>query len=157
MAPWQVEFAIVPRRALTNTPRVELTRIMETNWWSGERLPSEFAKQLAAAAPSGNASRPEVQTWGEQDGNRIDLWSENGKPVRMSARIDARRLDAKFGAMLLQFARVANAVLIRRDGLVVEPLVGALGAAMRSSDAWQYAAGPAANLPSSSDRDDDDG
>ena len=148
MAVWQVEFAIVPRRALATTPRVALARIMETNWWSGERLPFEFSKQLAAVAPGGAPSGAERQTWGEEDGNRIDLWSENGKPVRMSARVDARRLDAKFGAMLLQFARVADAVLIRSDGLVVEPLVAALGAAMRSSEAWQYATGPAAKPPS---------
>jgi hypothetical protein len=47
----------------------------------------------------------------------------------MTARVDVRRLDTRFSAMLLQFTRVAGAVLVRRDGLVVEPLVGAFGAA----------------------------
>ena len=131
---------------------------MDQNWWSGERLPSGYSHQLAALAPAGTAGGPELQTWGSEDGNRIDVWSESGKPVRMSARIDVRRLDAKFGAMLLQFARVADAVLMRRDGLVVEPLVGALGAALRSSEAWQYANDPAGFLASYSDpsRDDDE-
>jgi hypothetical protein len=156
MAVWQVEFAIVPRRALATKPRVALPRIMDTDWWSGEHLPFEYSKQLAAVAPSGASSAAELQTWGTEDGNRIDLWSENGKPVRMSARIDVRRLDAKFGAMLIQFARVANAVLVRRDGLVVEPLVGALGAALRSSEAWQYAKGPEANPASYQSLEDDD-
>lgn len=156
MAVWQVEFAIVPRRALATKPRVAIAQIMNTDWWSGERLPSEYSKQLAAVAPSGASSAAERQTWGEEDGNRIDLWSENGKPVRMSVHVDARRLDAKFGAMLIQFARVADAVFIRRDGLVVEPLVGALGAALRSSDAWQYSKDPGAFLASYSESDNDD-
>jgi hypothetical protein len=97
-----------------------------------------------------------VQTWGEEDGNRIDLWLENGKPARMIARVDVRRLDSAFGAKLLQFARIADALLVRRDGLVIEPTVGAFGAALRSSDAWKYATDPAAYLASYSDEDNPD-
>jgi hypothetical protein len=74
----------------------------------------------------------------------------------MTARVDVRRLDAKFGAMLLQFARVADAVFVRSDGLVVEPIVGAFGAALRSSPAWKYVVDPATFLASSSEPDDDE-
>jgi hypothetical protein len=74
----------------------------------------------------------------------------------MTARVDVRRLDAKFGAMLLQFARVANAVFIRADGLVVEPQVGAFGAALRSSPAWQYVVDPAAFLSGDAEPDNDE-
>ena len=38
--------------------------------------------------------------------------------------------------MLLQFARVAGAVLVREDGLIVEPDVGAFGAALRVPCEW---------------------
>jgi hypothetical protein len=127
---------------------------MDTDWWSAETLPSGYSQQLAAIAPASSSSATELQTWGAQDGNRIDVWSEKGKPIRMTARVDVRRLDAKFGAMLLQFARIADAVLIRRDGLVVEPTVGAFGAALRSSQAWQYASDPAAYFASYSEPDD---
>ena len=155
MAVWQVEFAIVPRRALATKPRVPLSQVVDADWWSAERLPSGYSQQLAAVAAVGQSSAPELQTWGEQDGNRVDVRSENGKPVRMTARVDVRRLDARFGAMLLQFTRIADAVLVRRDGLVVEPLVGAFGAALRSSDAWKYASDPAAHFASYSEPDDD--
>jgi hypothetical protein len=74
----------------------------------------------------------------------------------MTARVDVRRLDTRFSAMLLQFARVAGAVFVRRDGLVVEPLVGAFGAALRTSEAWRYAADPAAYFASYSEPEDDD-
>ena len=156
MAVWQVEFAIVPRRALAAKPRVALPEIMDTNWWSTERLPLGYSQQLAAIAPLGSSSATELQTWGEKDGNRVDVWSESGKAIRMTARVDVRRLDARFGAMLLQFARIADAVLVRRDGLVVEPIVGAFGAALRSSEAWRYASDPAAYFASYSEPDDDD-
>jgi hypothetical protein len=137
VAVWQVVFTIVQRRAL-------------------ERLPAGYAQQLAAIAPLGASSSAELQTWGETDGNRIDVWTESGKPVRMSARVDVRRLDARFGALLLQFVKTANAVLVRGDGVVVEPRAGDFGAALRSSDAWRYAADPAAFIASHIAPDDDD-
>lgn len=156
MAVSQVEFAVVPRRALATKPRVPLPQIIDADWWSTERLPPGYSQQLAAIAPPGSSRVAELQTWGEEDGNRVDVWFENGKPTRIIARVDVRRLDAKFGAMLLQFARVADAVLVRRDGLVVEPLVGAFGAALRTSEAWQYATGPAASLASPSEPEDEE-
>ena len=154
MAVWQVDFAIVPRHALATKPRIPISDLLDADWWSSEHLPPGFARQLGAIAPVGSSSNAELQTWGPEDGNRVDVWSENGKPVRMIARVDVRRLDAKFGAMLLQFARTADAVLVRRDGLVVEPLIGAFGTALRTSAAWQYAADPAAYFGSYSGPDD---
>jgi hypothetical protein len=156
MAVWQVEFAIVPRNALAAKPRVALSQVMDAHWWSTERLPPGYSQQLAAIVSRGSSSTTELQTWGEADGNRVEVWSENGKPTRMNARVDVRRLDARFGAMLLQFARVADAVLVRRDGLVIEPIVGAFGAALRSSEAWQYAVDPAAHFAAYSERDEAD-
>jgi len=156
MAEWQVEFAIVPRRALATRPSVSLPKIIETDWWSSERLPAGYSQQLAAVASPGFSPAPERQSWGDEDGNRVEIWFDNGRATRMTARVDVRRLDAKFGAMLLQFARVAEAVLVRRDGLVVEPIVGAFGSALRSSKAWRYATDPAAKFASYSDVEDDE-
>ena len=156
MAVWQVEFAIVPRRALAARPSVALPDLMNTDWWSSERLPSGYSQQLAAIASPGSSPAPERQSWGDEDGNRVEVWFENGRATRMTARVDVRRLDARFGAMLLQFARVADAVLMRADGLVVDPLVGAFGAALRTSKAWKYANDPAAKFAAYSEAEDDD-
>lgn len=142
MAVWQVEFAVIPRHAFAGTGRMPLLQLLETKWWSAQHLPTGHERQLGAIAPFGTASSSEVQTWGEEDGNRIDLWLENGKPARMTARVDVRRLDATFGAKLLQFARTADALLVRGDGLVIEPTPGAFGAALRSSEAWKYTQDP---------------
>jgi len=156
MAVWQVEFVLVPRRAFVGTPRVSLTQLIDEGWWSAERLPSGYSQQLAAVASPGASAASEHQRWGEEDGNRVDVWSEHGKPTRMTARVDVRRLDARFGAMLLQFARVAGALLVRRDGLVIEPTVGAFGAALRSSEAWPHANDPAAHIAAYAEPDDGD-
>jgi hypothetical protein len=156
MAVWQVDFAIVPRRALATTPRVPLSQILDKDWWTDERLPSGYSQHLAAIAPAGSSWTTDLQTWGQQDGNRVDVWFDNGRAARMIARVDVQHLDAKFGAMLLRFARIADAVLVRSDGLVIEPQVGAFGAALRTSAAWRYATDPAAHFRSYSRSEDDD-
>jgi hypothetical protein len=156
MAVWQVDFAIVPRRALVTAPRAALSQVLGADWWTNERLPPGWSQQLAAIAPAGPSRTTELQTWGEQNGNRVDVWFESGRAARMIARVDVRNLDTKFGAMLLQFARLADAVLVRGDGLIVEPSVGAFGAALRTSAAWQYASDPAAHLASYSEPEDDE-
>lgn len=144
MAVWQVEFAIVPRRALEAQPGIAGAPLMDADWWSGERLPPGYSQQLAGIAPLGTSTAKELQTWGQTDGNRVDVWLENGTPARMSARVDVRHLDARFGAMLLQFVKNSGAVLVRRGGVVVEPRAGDFGAALRSSDAWRHAPDSAA-------------
>jgi len=156
MAVWQVDFAIVPRRALAAASGVLSSRPIDADWWRAGSLPSGYAHHLATIAAPASSSAPDLQTWGPDDGNRVSVWSEGGRVARVTARVDVRRLDSKFGAMLLQFARIADAVLIRSDGLIVEPLVGAFGAALRSSDAWRYANDPAAYIASYTEDEDDE-
>jgi hypothetical protein len=47
-------------------------------------------------------------------------------------------------------------VLVRKDGLVVEPQIASFAAALRGSKAWQYASDPAAFLAAQADDDEDD-
>ena len=158
MAAWQVHFSIVPRRAFKAASAAKLRPSAETDWWAAESLPSDYQRKLAAVASPAPPSSADVQSWGPEDGNRIEVWSVDGRPTMVTARVDVRRLDSKFGAMLLQFARTADAVLVRSDGLVIEPLVGAFAAALRSSAAWRHANDPAAHFAKYLDAAaDDDG
>jgi hypothetical protein len=156
MKDWQVHFSIVPRRAFAAAHATKQLPPVDADWWRAEPLPSGYQQKLAAVASPAPSSSSEVQTWGTEDGNRIDVSSVDGRATMVTARVDVRRLDARFGAMLLQFARTADAVLVRSDGLVVEPLVGAFAAALRSSKAWRFANDPAAHFASYEDPSTDD-
>jgi hypothetical protein len=148
MAAWQVDFSIVPRRSLAAAGLPKPRASDEVGRWAAGDFPSDYQRKLAAVAAPAPSSSADVQSWGTEDGNRVDVWSVDGRATMVTARVDVRRLDAKFGAMLLQFVRTANAVLVRSDGLVVEPLVGAFAAALRSSTAWRFANDPATFLAS---------
>ena len=119
-------------------------------------LPADYQAKLAGVASPAASASAKVQSWGPADGNRVDVWFVDGRATAVTARVDVRRLDSKFGAMLLQFVRTANAVLVRSDGLVVEPLVGAYAAALRSSDAWRFANDPASHFASYAEPATDD-
>ena len=156
MAAWQVEFYVIPRRALASHGALDSSGLVGTPWWTTHGLPADYQKRLgdvASAAPSPTA---ELQTWGIQDGNRVDVWSEDGRVSAVTARVDVRRLDSRFGAALLHFVRIAQAVLVRSDGLVVEPQIATYTAALRSSDAWKFANDPAEFFERYSDAIDDD-
>ena len=157
MTAWQVEFTIVPRRALASAGLTKLAGSTDAASWGAEPLPSDYRQKLGAVVAPTSSSNADRQTWGTEDGNHIDVWSVNGRATTVTASVDVRRLDARFGAMLLQFARTADAVLVRGDGLVIEPLVGAFGAALRSSSAWRYANDPAAKFASYAEPAEDEG
>jgi hypothetical protein len=155
MAAWQVDFYILPRRALLSRGKLDPSDLAATAWWASDTLPSDYQRRLAAVASVGPSPSAALQTWGSEDGNRIDVLSEGGRVSAIMARVDVRRLDSKFGAALLQFVRAVGAVLVRSDGLVVEPTIAAYAASLRNSDAWRFSNDPAANLSKYSDTNDD--
>lgn len=156
MAVWQVDFYIVPRRALATAPRPLTPAVLDdTSWWASARFPADYAARLTALAPAAPSSSPELETWGTEDGNRVDVWCRGGRVSSVTARVDVRRLDSKFGAVLLVFVRAADAVLVRRDGAIVEPTINAYAGALRGSAAWRHASDPAAFLTAAVEHDED--
>jgi hypothetical protein len=156
MAAWQVDFYIIPRRALLSRGTLDSSDLAATPWWVTHVLPPDYQRRLGAVASVAPSSHANVQTWGSEDGNRVDVWSEDNRVSAIMARVDVRRLDSKFGAALLQFVRTADAVLVRSDGLVVEPTIAAYAGALRNSAAWKFANDPAAQVSKYADTDDDD-
>ena len=140
MAVWQVDFHIVPLRALATAAQpLTPATLDDAQWWKRANFPRDYKARLGGVAVLGKSPRAELERWGEEDGNRIDVWSADGEVSTVTARVDVRRLDSKFGAALLAFVRAIGAVLVRQDGLVVQPTINAYSGALRSSTAWRYA------------------
>ena len=142
MADWQVGFHLAPRNLVTARSDLTPTEFANNEFWSEAAFPVDYRQRLAQVAPPMHSRSAELEVWGLEDGNRVDVWSEGGRVRRVKVRVDVRRLDSKFGAALLTFVRAAGAVLIRSDGLIVEPTIGAYSGALRSSAAWQFASDP---------------
>lgn len=139
-SPWQVEFHVVPERVLRGSAgALPAASLLNTRWWEGMPLPLDYAARLDAIAPGGPAAEPGTKRWGDPDGNCLEVRSASGAVTNIVARVDLRRLDTKFSAGLLLLVRHLGAALVRADGPVVEPTIGAFGAALRGTRAWTYA------------------
>jgi hypothetical protein len=147
MSAWQVVFHIIPRRGLANQPQVLAPAALEeTDWWASSSPPVDYMEQLSTvtgAAPTGTDAR---KSWGPQVGYRIEVRRDAGRVMGIKVFVDVRRLDSRFGAALLLFLRAADAVLIRRDGVVVPGRIDEFAKSLRSSAAWRHASDPMAFL-----------
>ena len=144
MAPWQVNFQVVPHRAMAAAPRaLTAETVAATDWWGIGVVPPDLRERLAAVAGPAARTAAGVERWGNSEGNSVSVHSVGGRISRITADVDVRKLDAKFGAALLGFVRSAQSVLVRSDGWVAEPTVGAFSGALRSDPAWKFANEPA--------------
>lgn len=155
MAPWQVEFHLVPRRALDGGQSLTPAILESTAWWKSAKFPPDYRRRLSAFAAVTPMSSTDLERWGAEDADRVDVWSVDGHVSRMTAHVDVRRLNSTFGAALLTFVRAAGAVLVRNDGVLVEPTINAYAGALRGSRAWRYANDPIAFLAAQEKIDDD--
>lgn len=155
MAVWQVDFELVPQLVLRSAPQPITAAVLDaTAWWAGATPPPDYRTQLDAVAARGASRHPDVETWGEEESNRVEVRSEGGTVRRVIVRVDVRRLDARFGAALLTVVKRWGATLVRRDGVIVEPTIAAFAASLRGSSAWRHANDTAAWLAARA-RDDD--
>jgi hypothetical protein len=147
MAAWQVELYILPRRALVRAPQ-PLTHALlaQTEWWKGSVFPRDYVTRLNALTALAPVSDKALTRWGPPDGNAVEVTMGEGRVARVRALVDVRKLDSRFGAALLMFVRAADALLVRGDGMVVEPSIDTFARALRGSAAWRYASDPLAFL-----------
>jgi hypothetical protein len=139
MAAWQVELYVIPKISLATAPSPLPIDMLDTvAWWAGAALPPDYRGRFSAMTSPTQAPSPDLETWGAEDSNRIEVSLADGRAIRVRARIDVRRPDAKFAAGLITFARVAGAALVRVDGAAIEPTAGGFGLALRESAAWRY-------------------
>ena len=146
MAAWQVDFYLVPRAAIgaaatALTPGELIARTggvlprfrrTISGGWTPSRVAAIVDRTARDVGPRGRQShRRRFRRWPR---------TERDHPR------DVRRLDSKFGAALIEFVRKFGALLVRRDGLIVEPTIAAYAGALRSSNAWRFANDPAAFL-----------
>jgi len=157
MAPWQVIFHVVPHRAMANAPRVlDAAIVSTTEWWSAGAGTRELRERLGALIGPPSRTSPTIESWGSAGGNGVDVHLSDGRITRIIAHVDVRKLDPKFGAALLGFARSMQSVLVRADGWVAEPTVGAYSTALRGDPAWAHANEPRA-LTIATDESEDEG
>ena len=106
-------------------------------------FPSDFRERLSRIAPSLASWASDLEMWGTEVGDRVDVWLENGLPSEARVRFDLRAPSEAFWLSIAQFAAAANTNLMTETGLPVPPRLAELAAALEGSRAARFIEDPA--------------
>lgn len=128
MAIWQYDFSAVPRHAIAAVcgavPAVlTLEQINKIETWKSSQPHKHFEADFNKWRPKLKSWAPDLQVWGDEESNRIDVVSQNGRVVEVEFRVELRAISNHFLEVLTNFARKSNCVLVSMHSLdVVDPL-----------------------------------
>ena len=153
MATWQFDLHLLPKErliGLVGAHPLTISRelLEETRWWDGKVDIDLLNADLASFLRQAKSWHPEVATWGEEDGNRIDVVYENDDVVEIFVRIDLRQIDRDFVIGLVRLAQKHECVFVTSTMRVLEPTISNLIKGIEESDAYRFVDDPTSFLES---------
>ena len=147
MASWQFDFHFIPLDVITShygaTPVVIANEDFERHdWWSGYQSGREIETEITSILPQLESWSSQVERWGSDDGNRVDLVWEATDITGIFVRVDVRQISQQFLTEIVNIARKHHFVIRLNDGRVIRPSVAKLLSATRSSDAFRFCEDP---------------
>jgi hypothetical protein len=109
-------------------------------------LPPDYAARLSGFLAPLHQLIPQTATWGTEDGHRIDFSIEASSPVDGLLRLDMRAWDPAFLNPILMLLREWGCKLAGKDGRLLEPVMGEIALAARSSPAFRFVDDPTSFL-----------
>jgi hypothetical protein len=151
MAVWQFDLYLVPRSKLAQISDNELQRLSEvdftaTSWWEGITLPSHYREILATFLPRGASWTPEIEMWGEEEGDRIDISHRGAVLEEIRCRVDVRINNVGFLEGILRLAVLADCWIITEELEVIPSTLEALMKEIKNSSAYRFVLNPSAYL-----------
>lgn len=150
MAIWQFDMHLLPeeaiRRRYGSIPvAIAPADIDAGGWWKDALPPGNFTESLSKLLPQAVSWSSSINTWGYEDGNRIDLVWDDDQLMDVFVRIDVRQISYDLVEKLLRLARI-NRWVPWVNGQVLRPSLGHILRAIRYSDAFKFVQDPEAFL-----------
>jgi hypothetical protein len=146
MATWQCDFFLVPESWLAANhflvDRLPEDVIAEESWWVYESLSEDYISQLDRFVRSTVSWSQNIELYGGQDGNCVEIVRSKGHVVSLFARIDLRQFDSTFAEGLLAFAQSQKCSLVTFDGRIVVSEIRQLIVALKDSRAFRFVSDP---------------
>jgi hypothetical protein len=103
MALWQFKIWFVPSGFVRSRSSLTKQECDEGAWFNTE-LPTDYQARLSSILPRTKSWSDQLQQWGKQDGDLIEVWLEGEKVESVEARIDCRNLNAEFIRQVFEIA-----------------------------------------------------
>lgn len=151
MATWQYEIMLLP--SWTNDQR--WTAINESvmpddfdfaSLWERYERKEALRASLSLLLPPGNSWAPEIQVWGEADGDRICVVSHEDTFNEIIIRFDVRNISYEFIRSVVDVAKKFDLVILTDKMQVLEPNYYGLLNTIKLSGAARFVRDPMAFL-----------
>lgn len=158
MATWQYSFRLVPKAVLEGEGILP-SRLPESEAASLPIWPDSPALQLLRSRLDqvlgrGPAWHEDLEVWGEEQGNRIDVWTDSGSVAELIIRVDVRKDVRPFLAQVVRLAQWYRLVVLTEDHQIQAPSVEQLLLNVLRSDAFAFVEDPDAFLDGLRSRDE---
>lgn len=160
MAAWQATFHLVPHErvrqmlAAAYHPGFEPDyikwlapdEVRDFEWWREHQPPADFRGALDALAPRCPAWATDVEWWGSEDGDRFDVYCNDGRIADLVVRFDLRAPNEAFIVGVAEIAADLAADFVGDHGLLYEGSSVGLAVGLRNSAALRFVEDPLAFL-----------
>jgi hypothetical protein len=151
MATWQFDFHFVPASDIRQHFRaVPVTISAEEydrlKWWADFVADDALESSLSTLLPRARSWHERTRTWGEEEGDRVDVTRDDGGIVDVYVRLDVRNLSFNFLNQLVELARRLDLLFLTEDRDLLRPSDKELLGAIRRSPAFSFVADPEAFL-----------
>jgi hypothetical protein len=147
MATWQFDLHLLPADAVKRIcgevpPTISQELFDSAEWWEGTVIQESAKQALSGLLSQTNSWSLDIQTWGEEDGNRVDLVFDNERLQDFFVRIDVRDSSHAFILGLLRMAKDLGLLMVTQDRIIIRPDFTGLMEAIRGSGCFRFVSNP---------------
>lgn len=147
MAVWQVQFELLPLALAKSqglVPGMVLSseRRLAGDWWRRQALPMPALQCLAEVFPPGKTWTKDLAVYGDLEKSCLSILSDEGVLSEMQLRFDLRTLTREELLVVIEFCRLAAALLITDENKIIEPTSNAVINEIRQSPAYRFVKDP---------------
>jgi hypothetical protein len=156
MAAWQASFHIVPRERVAElfpgwfdppfgpdyVETLPIEDATELDWWAFRQPPPDFRVALDHLAARSEGASSDVEWWGSEEGDRVDVFSANGRIESIYVRFDMRTPNGHFVEEIATLAARMSCDFVGHPGMLYEGSAAGLAVALRNSPALRFVEDP---------------
>lgn len=160
MAVWQATFLLVPHERVSQlfadwydasfepayVESLPTENARDLAWWSERQPAGDLRRSLDALAPRIPSWASDVEWWGQEEGDRFDVYTTASRITELMVRFDLREPNETFIAGIADVAAELQADFVDEHNMLYEGTVVGLSVGLRNSAALRFVQDPLAFL-----------
>jgi hypothetical protein len=151
MATWQYEIFLLPswttdQRWISPETYAVTEHFDFTSLWERYERRKALRASLAVLLPPAQSWTPEIQMWGSDDGDRIEIVGEGDAISEIVVRLDVRTISNKFVHGIVDIAKEYDLTILTNDNHFIMPDYNGILNAIKTSGAARFVKDPIAFL-----------